>query len=163
DYREEVESSLRNHLSGIDALPIGAITAKLSAPFLRKVERAAPDMARKVRQRLRAILDHAVEEGLIHGNPLPAVRRRKTSERTHYHAITELPRLGEVLRSARAADPCKGIQRAHLLLVFCAQRISEVVGAKWTEFELDGIDVPIGDSHGKKRNHSAGNWSIPRA
>jgi hypothetical protein len=76
DYRQEVTASLRNHLSGLNALPVAAITAKLAAPALRKVERSAPDMATKVLQRLRAILDHAVEEGLIHGNPLPASRRR---------------------------------------------------------------------------------------
>jgi integrase len=144
DYQGEVSASLRNHLAELDAFPITTITAKTAAPLLRKVDREAPDMARKVRQRLRAILDHAVEEGLIQGNPLPAVRRRKT-ERQHYPAVSELAGIGEILRAARAADPCKGIQRAHLLLVFTAQRISEVVGATWNEIDL-----------------AAGTWSIPR-
>ncbi len=66
------------------------------------------------------------------------------------------------MRAAGAADPCKGIHRAHLLLVFTAQRVGEVVGAKWEEFELDGVDVPIANTQRTKRDRSAGIWSISR-
>ncbi len=162
DYRQEVTSSINNHLSPLNELPIGAITAKLVAPLMRTVERNAPDMARKVRQRLRGIFDQAMEEGLILGNPLPTVKRRRAGERSHYPAITDLKGFGQILRDARAADPCKGIQRAHLLLAFASQRVGEVVGAKWEELELDGVDVPLGNTARTKRNDGAGNWSIPR-
>ena len=77
DYSDEVAASLTNHLSALDALPMAEITAAMAAPHLRKVERTAPDMAKKVRQRLRSILDYAVEDGVIAGNPIPAPRRRK--------------------------------------------------------------------------------------
>lgn len=70
DYREEVAASLRNHLSKLDGLPISEITAAIASPHLRKIEHTAPDMAKKVRQRLRSIFDYAVEGGLIVGNPL---------------------------------------------------------------------------------------------
>ena len=55
DYRDEVEASLANHLSGLDGLPMTAITAAIAMPHIRRVERKRPDMARKVRQRLRGI------------------------------------------------------------------------------------------------------------
>jgi hypothetical protein len=55
-------------------LPVAEITAAIASPPLRKIERAAPDMAKKVRQRLRSIFDYAVEGGLIVGNPLPAAK-----------------------------------------------------------------------------------------
>jgi hypothetical protein len=58
-YKDEAAASIANHLSGLDPLPITEITAPIAAPHLRKVERTAPDMAKKVRQRLRAILDGA--------------------------------------------------------------------------------------------------------
>jgi len=119
-------------------------------------------MVEKVTRRLRAILDDAVEQGIIPINPLPAVRRRKKLERKHYPAVTKLPEIGAILRAARAADPCKGIARAHLLLAFTALRVSEVVGAKWSEFDLDGVEVPIGDTQRTKRDPAAGNWSVPR-
>ncbi len=162
DYLGEVAASIRNHLSTLDSLPVNKITAALVAPVLLAVENAAPNMLEKVRRRLRAILDDAVEHGLITGNPLPATRRRRSLERKHYPAITKLPELGVVLRAARAADPCKGIARAHLLLAFTALRVSEVVGAKWSEFELDGIDVLIGDTQRTKFDPAFGNWSVPR-
>jgi len=162
DYRTEVEASLKNHLSDLTHLPITKITAAVAAPALLAMELTAPHMVEKVRRRLRAILDEAVEHGLITGNPLPAMRRRNKLERKHYPAVTDLVELGAILRAARAADPCKGIQRAHLLLVFTALRVSEVVGAKWAEFELDGVDVPIGDTQRTKRDPAAGNWSVPR-
>ena len=145
DYRREVTASLRNHLSGLNALPVAAITAKLAAPALRKVERSAPDMATKVLQRLRAILDHAVDEGLIHGNPLPASRRRKRGARAHYPAIIDRDGVGSILRASDKAEASRGVKRAHLMLAFLAQRISETVGATWSEFDL-----------------SSGTWAIPR-
>jgi integrase len=162
EYRAEVAASLKNHLSGLNALPVTKITAAIAAPALLLVERSAPNMLEKVRRRLRAILDDAVEQGVIPGNPLPAVRRRKNPERRHFPAVTKLPEIGAILRAARAADPCKGIARAHLLLAFTALRVSEVVGAKWSEFDLDGADVPVGETQRTKRDSTAGNWCVPR-
>ncbi len=145
DYRQEVAASLRNHLSDLNALPIAAVSATIAAPVLRRVERSAPDMATKVRQRLRAIFDHAVEEGLIPGNPLPASRRRKRAARKHYPAIVERDGVGAILRASDKAEASRGVKRAHILLALLAQRISEVVGARWDEFDL-----------------SNGTWTIPR-
>jgi integrase len=146
DYRTEVEQSVARHLTPLYPLPITQISAPAAASVLRDVERSAPMMAEKVRRRLRGILDFAVEEGLIPGNPLPARRRGPKVERKHFPAVTNRAGIGEILRKARAVDPAKGIARAHLLTVFTAQRISEVVGAQWSEFDLD-----------------AGTWAIPRS
>jgi integrase len=162
DYLGEVEASVRNHLSEIGTLPVAKLNAPTVAPLLRKVEARAPMMLEKVRRRLNAILDYAVEHGLIVGNPLPAVRRGRKVERRHFPAATRLPEIGAILRAARSADPCKGIARAHLLLVFTAQRVSEIVGATWAEIELDGAEIPMGEGQHTKRDPAAGNWSIPR-
>lgn len=146
DYREEVAASLQNHLSDLDALPVAEITAAMASPYLRKVERKAPDMAKKVRQRLRSIFDYAVEGGLIVGNPLPAPRRRKQSaDRTHLPAVLSKEGVGEILRAADKAEVGKGVRRAHLMSVFTAQRIGEIVATAWDEIDLQ-----------------TGVWSIPR-
>ncbi len=158
DYRAEVEASLRNHLSALNPLAISTIYAPLIVPMRRRIERTAPQMADKVDRRLRGILDFAVEEGLILANPLP--RRRARTERRHYPAVTDLDGVGKILRAARAADPCKGIMRAHVMLAFTAMRVSEVVGARWDEFELDGVKIE--EDHKKRFVPEAGNWSIPR-
>lgn len=146
DYRAEVAASLRNHLSDLDGIPVSEIAPALVAPILRKAEARAPDMAKKVRFRLRAILDLAAEDGLIKVNPIPLARRRKTSEGSkHLPAILDRDRVGWILRSADVADVSRGVKRAHLLAAFTAQRIGEIVGATWEEVDLQ-----------------AGLWSIPR-
>lgn len=162
NYRAEVEASLRNHLSDLNPLPMTKITAAIVAPLLIAIEESAPHMVEKVRRRLRAIFDDAVEQGILTGNPLPAMRRRRKIERKHYPAVTDLTELGAILRAARASDPCKGIQRAHLLLAFTSLRVSEVVGTMWPEFSLDGVDVPAAQGREMRHDPGAGDWSVPR-
>jgi integrase len=144
-YVREATNSIENHLSDLNGLPVSKITAALCAPMLAKVERSAPDMERKVRQRLRAIFDYAVELGLTTGNPIPSVRRRRL-ERRHFPAVLQPAGVGAILRAAEASDVCRGVKRGHLMLAFTAQRVGEIVGADWTEFDL-----------------KAGTWTIPRA
>jgi integrase len=146
DYQQEVKASLDNHLSALATLPVAEITTAIAAKPIRKVEDSAPDMATKVRQRLRSIMDYAAEQGLIPNNPIPAARRGKRSaQRTHLAAVTDHAGVGAILRAADVAEISRGVRRAHLLAVFTAQRIGEIVGARWDEFDLQ-----------------AGAWSIPR-
>ena len=145
DYVNEATRSVENHLGKLNNLPVTEIMAALVAPVLQKIEQSAPAMEEKVHRRLHAIMDYAVETGALRQNPLPRRRARKSIAK-HFPAVVDLPGIGAILRSAAAADPCKGIQRAHVLLVFTAQRVSEVVGAQWSEFDL-----------------KAGTWTIPRA
>jgi integrase len=146
DYQQEVTASLDNHLSTLSGLPVSEITAAIAARPIRVAEGKAPDMATKVRQRLRAIMDYAAEQGLIAFNPIPAARRgKRLAERKHLAAVTDRSGVGAILRSADIAEVSRGVRRAHLLAVFTAQRVGEIVGAQWDEFDLD-----------------AGTWSIPR-
>ena len=161
-YRAEVQQSLARHLRGLDALPVSAIVAAITAPMLNLVEKNAPAMEEKVSRRLHAIMDYAVETGAIVANPLPR-RRRAKRDRPHFPAATKLPEVGAILRAARAADPCKGIARAHLLLVFTAQRVSEVVGATWAEFDLDAQDWAIPRERMKRKDQSRGPHVVPLA
>ena len=147
DYVVDVEQSLVNHLSDLDPLPVSKIVASITAPILHAVEINAPGMAERVSRRLYAIMDYAVEIGAIVANPLPRRRssKKKGADRRHFAAVTDLPGLGAILRAVAAIDPGESARRAHLLLVFTAMRVSEVVNAKWDEFDV-----------------KAGTWSIPR-
>ena len=91
-------------------LLVAEITAAFASPPLRKIERATPDMAKKVRQRLRSIFDYAVEGGLIVGNPLPAPRRRKAAgDRKHLPATLPKDEVqATMLALAEARDEGKG-------------------------------------------------------
>lgn len=134
-YRAEVEASLRNHLAKLDSLPVSEITAVIVDPCLRKVEKSAPDMATKVKQRLHGILDYAVERGRMTLNPLPRRRRIKVA-RKHFPAVTDHKGIGEILRTADRANVSTGVRRAHLLATFTAQRLGVIKGALWSEFDL---------------------------
>lgn len=145
DYKAEVTSSLKNHVAKLNPLPVTEITPALISPIMRRADRVAPDMAKKVRQRLRAILDHAAEHGIIAVNPIPPARRRAQVERKHLPAVLERKGVGAILRAADVAELTRGVRRAHLLAAYTAQRVGEIVGAEWSECDLQ-----------------AGTWSIPR-
>lgn len=162
DYKEEVAASLRNHLSALDGLPVAEITAAIASPSLRKLERTAPDMAKKVRQRLRSIFDYAVEGGLIVGNPLPAARRRKGGkDRTHLPATLAKDGVGAILRAADKAEAGNGVKRAHLLAVFTAQRIGEIVAATWDEVDLQSAVWTIPRDRMKRKDEERGPHQVP--
>jgi integrase len=145
-YIEDVEASFSNHLADLNPLPVSKIVATITAPILRKVEINGPGMVDRVAQRLYAVMDFAVEEGHIDRNPLPR-RRAVKNERRNFPAVTDLPGIGKILRDyADLEGVAESARRAHVLLVFTAQRIAEIVNAPWAEFDLE-----------------AGNWEIPRA
>lgn len=144
DYVVEVTNSIANHLAKLNGLPLHEIRAVICAPLLAKLERNAPNMERKVRQRLNGILDFGVERGYIDINPLPAAHGARI-EIEHLPALLSHQDVGAILRAADAAEVSRGVRRAHLLAAFTAQRSGEVAPAEWSEFDLD-----------------AGTWSIPR-
>ena len=160
-HREQVRASIDNHLADLKPLPVTEITARLVTPLLARVERRAPLMFEKVRQRLHRILDHAVTLGALERNPLPAPEPERRKDRRHYPAVTDLNGLGAILRAARAADPCKGIQRAHLMLTFTALRVSEIVGATWDEFDLHGATWSVSRDRMKRKDKERGPHVVP--
>jgi integrase len=161
-YLDEVQASLSNHLSKLDPLPLAEITAAIAAPYLRKVEKNAPDMAKKVRQRLRSIFDYAVEDGVVAGSPIPAPRRRKRGEeRGHFPVVLSKDGVGKILRAADKGEVGKGVQRAHLLAVFTAQRIGEIVGASWDEVDLQSAVWSIPRDRTKRKDKERGPHLVP--
>jgi len=160
-HKAQVVASIRNHLWPLAAIPVTEINARMTAPVLAKLERSAPLMFAKVRVRLHRIMDHAVLSGVLERNPLPSPEPERKKDRRHYPAVTELRGLGAILSAARAADPAKGIQRAHLLLAFTAQRVSEVTGAEWAEFNLKKGIWSIPRSRMKRKDEDRGPHLVP--
>lgn len=164
DYKAEVEASLRNHLAPLNKLPLSKINAQVVGPVLRAIERRAPLMLEKVRRRLNGIVDYGVESGIIAGNALPVTMMRGVRLiRRHFPAVTTLPEIGDILRAARAAEACKGVRRAHELLVFTEQRVSEVVGTPWAEMDLERGVWTIPRERMKNKNPERGPHAVPLA
>lgn len=160
-YQGEVEASVRNHLRDLDALPLHEIVPSVIAPVLRKVETNAPYMLEKVRPRLRAIFDYAVELGIIVGNPVLTGRRGPKLPRKHYPAITDLSGIGAILRKIEAADPCKGIHRASILMAYTGLRINEAIAAKWDEFNFVDQTWTVPRERMKIKEAQRGDFVIP--
>jgi integrase len=117
-------------------------------------------MERKVRQRLRGILDYAIELGLLQGNPLPTIRRRRL-ERKHFSAVLDREGVGAILRAAAAAQVCDGVRRAHLIAAFTAQRIGEIVPAKWSEMDLESGIWTVPRERMKRKEAARGDHVVP--
>jgi integrase len=161
-YREEVDASLRNHASELDALPVHAITAPVVAAVLRTAEYRSPDMAVKVRQRLRGIFGSAVDDGLIAGNPVSLTRRRaKKSTRRHHPVVLDRGEIGAILRAAETSEASRGVRRAHYLVVATCQRIGEIAPARWDEFDLRGGVWTIPRDRMKRKDPERGDHLVP--
>ena len=96
------------------------------------------------------IFDHAIEQGLIETNPAERILRESTrtnkNDERHYPALRTFDELGAVMRAADEANLSRSIYRAHLAVAFTVLRISEAVGARWEEIDLEQAI-----------------WTIPRA
>jgi integrase len=161
DYREEVDASLRNHADDLMRLPVTAITAAIVYPVLDRIEAASPAMARKVSARVHAVLDHAVITGAITLNPVPRRPHARIDSVKNLPAILTLPELGAILRAAEAVDVCRGVKRAHTLAAFLVQRVGEIVGAEWQEFDLEGAIWRIPRERMKRKDAARGPHVIP--
>jgi integrase len=170
DHRKKVEASIDRHLldvalrgvQGLRGIPVASITAATCAPVLAAAEKRAPVLASKIRQRLRGVLDFAVERGLIAVNPLPMTRRGAKGERKHLPAVVDAKEIGEILRAADAAQTrCSGIHRAHLICAFTAQRVQTVVGARWKDIDLTSAEWVIRRESMKVKASARGDHVIP--
>jgi len=118
-------------------------------------------MARKVRQRLNAILDYGVEQGIIERNPLPAGRRGVKIERKNLPAVLDREQLGAILRAADKAEACQGVKRAHALVAFCVTRVSNAVEARWADIDFATGTWTVPREEMKRRDANRGDFVIP--
>lgn len=126
--------------------PISKIARLEMTAALKEVEARAPEVARNLRNYLWGIFEYAIDSGLIENNPVPPVRvLRKRSQENHPALSPGL--LGEFLRKLYAIDTIHEQTRiAMLLVVLTACRKAEVIGGRWSEFDLDAAEweIPAG-------------------
>lgn len=143
-------ASLENHIpTELWHAPIASIEAPALLAALSKVrphERARnlkgdrlPETLRRIRQRLDTIFEDAIFHGHCSTNPAAAIRRkmretmpRKESGKFAALAYREAPALMQRLREAQGTAA-----RCLEFAVLTAARTGEVLGAVWSEFDLD--------------------------
>lgn len=124
----------------IGAKPIAEVTAPQLLALAKKVEsRGAVDLARRSWQTAGQVFEHALAHGLIERNPARDIRPGvvlKTRQKGHFARLDakELPAL---LRKMQAYPGSVMTRYALDLMARTFVRTSELIAARWDEFDLD--------------------------
>jgi integrase len=124
------------------------VLGKVPLAALRPIWLAKPETARRVRQRIEAVLDFAQVHGLRNGaNParlkgnLDALLPKADRGEQAHHAAMALAALPGFMRRLRRQPGMAAI--AMQILTWTATRTSEALLARWEEFDLDGATWTI--------------------
>jgi integrase len=118
----------------VDQIGTPDILKVLSPIWLTK-----PETARRVRQRVGTVLDWAKAAGFQTGdNPVVGVAKGlpKQTDRDEHHAALPYEEVPAFVQSLRASDNGEVVRLAFEFLILTASRTSEVLGAKWSEVDL---------------------------
>ena len=115
------------------------------------------ETARRVRQRIGAVMKWAIAEGHRADNPagdaIGAALPRNGVHKAHHKALP-YDRVGAALVSVRASKAWAGTKGAFEFLVLTAARSGEVRGARWEEIDMDAATWTVPASRMKaKRDH----------
>jgi integrase len=137
----------------LGAKPVGSIDVAAVVSVLKPIWTTKAETARRVRQRIDAVMRWAVAHGYAVTNPVdPAVELLpKQSDQVEHHdalSVAALPAFMKTLRSGAVATS----RRALEFLVLTAARSGEVRGATWAEvdFEAKTWTVPAARMKSKR-------------
>ncbi len=127
----------------IGGLPVQDTDTALVVKVLEPIWTAKPETASRLRGRIESVLDWARVSGYRTGdnparwrghldNVLPALNKR---QRVKHHPALPFDQIGTFMETLRAQEGIAA--RALAFLILTATRTSEVIGAKWSEFDLD--------------------------
>lgn len=148
-YDKSSRALERDVYPALGALPVRDITPFMVAGIIEAiVKRGARDTAAKVLQHVGGVFRLARARGLCDDNPADPVHEviPARTQKGRMPALLKFPELGNLLRAAEAAHLTPAVRMAHRLCAFTVARISNIVEAEWSEFDLD-----------------AGTWIIPRS
>ncbi len=127
----------------IGALPVQDVDTGLVVKVLEPIWTTKPETASRLRGRIESVLDWARVRGYRTGdnparwrghldNVLPGLNKR---QRVKHHPALPFDQMGAFMESLRAQEGIAA--RALGFLILTATRTSEVIGAKWSEFDTD--------------------------
>lgn len=143
-HRDQWTSTLKTHASALHNVPIDQVSTDLVLNVLRPIWHARPETASRVRGRIERVLDAARAKGIIappwenparwRGHLSNLLPRRQTLSRGHHAAMpfAQVPAFIRLLRERKSTAA-----RALEMTILCASRSGEVLGAQWSEFDLD--------------------------
>ena len=123
----------------LGALKVNEITRKHVIDVLAPIWTSKPETARRVRQRIRAVMDRAAALGLIDYNPagdvINAALAKQPRVKNHHRALP-YERLPAALCAVRASTANASVKLAFEMLALTACRSGEVRGMTWDEVDL---------------------------
>jgi integrase len=125
------------------SVPVQAVDVGLVMKALEPIWREKPETASRVRGRIESVLDWATARGYRQGdnparwrghleNLLPA---RAKVQRVEHHAALPYPEIGEFIEELRCQEGIAA--RALETAILTATRTGELIGARWSEIDLD--------------------------
>ena len=143
-------SSMRTYaLPQLGKRPVDGIQPRDVMSVLLPIWTTKPESARRIRQRIGAVMKWAVAQGYRTNNPagdaLGAALPRISSMETHYRALPYAQVAG-ALRKARASDAYPAKVLCLEFLTLCAVRNSEARLALWDEIDVESATwtIPAG-------------------
>ena len=119
----------------VDHIDTPAVLKALAPIWLTK-----PETARRVRQRIGTVLDWAKAAGHRSGdNPVEGVLKGlpKQTDRDTHHAALPYAQVSSFLERLRSCGASESARLAFELLILTATRTGEVLGATWSEIDLE--------------------------
>lgn len=130
----------------LGAKPIGEITAPLLLGMCKRIEeRGALDIARRAWQMSGQVFEFAIAHGLCERNPARDVKPSaalRSREKGHY-ARVDIKDLPALLRKIEAYPGAPGTRFALQLMTLTFVRTSELIEARWEEFDLEAAEWRI--------------------
>ena len=141
-----LKSLERYAIPRIGEMPISEVTSADVIGILAPIWHDVPPTARKLRQRIRAVMEWAVAMDLRHDNPSDRIGPVLGTQGGRVRHMRALPHreVASAIETVRASNARPVVKLAFEFLVLTAVRSGEVRGAAWAEIERD-----------------AGVWTIP--
>lgn len=140
-HTEQWLQSLKNDVFPvIGALPVDRVTSADVLKVLATIWTEKPETARRVKQRLKAVLDYARAAGHRTGeNPVEgitkALPKHKATDKGHFKALP-YDEVATFIESLKQNDRVStSVKLAFEFLILTAARTSEVIGATWSEID----------------------------
>ena len=128
------------HAGAILDKPVDAVTSVDAMSVLSPIWNEKRDTARKVKQRLSAVMRWSIAQRHREDNPfgevIDAALPTNGYKQTHHKALPHA-RVSDALQTIEATDAWPGTKLAFRFLVLTAARSGEVRGARWSEINVD--------------------------
>ena len=137
-------SSLATYADALMAKPVDAIGPGDVLAVLSPIWTPKRETARRVRQRIGAVMKHSIAEGHRESNPVDAIGSAlpKNGVRKSHHKALPHGEVGAALAKVRESGAWWATKAAFELTVLTAARSGEVRGMEWSEVEGDVWTVP---------------------